>query len=391
MTRYDAIVVGAGPAGSALAAGLARDGARVLLLEHAHHPRPKACAEYASPMIAEELVRIGIPEVSWSCDAVALTGMDIHAGGHVARITYADRRGPRTAWGLDRRRFDSLLATHAAASGAEVREGTRAVGLVDERDRIIGARIRDTASGHERTILSDWVIGADGARSTTARLLGVERPVRFPRRLGLVAHYRSDAALIDHGEMHVGRGWYVGLAPTPDGELNVGMALPMTDGTSSAVSRFAAAIDGLPAVARRLAHSERLSPIRGASPIGHRVSNVAGRGWMLIGDAAGFVDPFTGEGIHRALRSARAAANAFRAGDDVAAAYRRERRQAFAAKSTLSWLVQAFLAVPPLLEHAVSRLEARPLAALRLGSSLGDCRPATAALAPSAVIELLRP
>ncbi len=391
MTRYDAIVVGAGPAGSALAAGLAGDGARVMLVEQAHHPRPKACAEYASPMIAEELARIGIPEDSWSEDAVALTGMDIHAGGHVARITYADRRGPRTAWGLDRRRFDSLLASHAAASGAELHEGVRAVALIDEGGRVSGARIRDTATGDERTIRADWVIGADGARSRVARLLGVERPVRFPRRLGLVAHYTGNAALTDHGEMHVGRGWYVGLAPTPGRELNVGMALPMTAGTPSAASRFASAIDGLPAVARRLAHSERLSPIRGASPIGHRVSDVAGQGWVLIGDAAGFVDPFTGEGIHRALRSARAAASALRAGGDVAAAYRRERRQAFAAKSTLSWLVQAFLAVPPLLEHAVGRLEARPMVALRLGSSFGDCRPATAALAPSALIELLRP
>src|SRR5688500_8980537 len=99
MTRYDAIVVGAGPAGSALAAGLARDGAQVLLLEQAHHPRPKACAEYASPMITEELARIGLPPVAWSDDAVALTGMDIHAGGHVARIRYAHRGERRTAWG----------------------------------------------------------------------------------------------------------------------------------------------------------------------------------------------------------------------------------------------------------------------------------------------------
>jgi flavin-dependent dehydrogenase len=165
----------------------------------------------------------------------------------------------------------------------------------------------------------------------------------------------------------------------------------MKDGAPSAASRFASAIEGLPAVTRRLAHSARLSPIRGASPIGHRVSDVAGPGWLLIGDAAGFVDPFTGEGIHRALRSARAAAHAIGVGGDVAGGYRRERRRAFAAKTTLSWLVQAFLAAPPLLEHAIGRLEARPAAAQKLGSSLGDCRPATAALAPSALIELLRP
>ena len=74
----------------------------------------------------------------------------------------------------------------------------------------------------------------------------------------------------------------------------------------------------------------------------------------------------------------------------MAAAYRRGRRRAFAAKSTLSWLVQGFLAVPWLIEHAVSRLEARPHAALLLGSALGDCRPATDALSPRAILEVIR-
>lgn len=392
MTRFDALIVGAGPAGSALAAGVGRAGARVLLLEQAHHPRPKACAEYASPRIVEELTRIGLGPEAWSDEAVPLNGMHLHAGGHAVRIAYADRHGPRRAWGVDRRRFDERLARHAANAGTQLREGARVVALTHAGGRVSGARVRDMRTGRTETIEADWIIGADGARSTVARLLGVDRAVRFPRRLGLIAHYAGVADLTDHGEMHVGRGWYVGLAPTPGGELNVGMALPMADSGRSAELRFAEAIEALPAVARRLAGSARVSPIRGAAPIGHRVTDSGGPGWLLIGDAAGFVDPFTGEGIHRALRSARAAADALAAGGgDVAATYRRERRRAFAAKTALSWLVQGFLAFPPMLEHAVERLEARPSAALRLGSALGDCRPATDALSPRALIEVLRP
>ena len=121
------------------------------------------------------------------------------------------------------------------------------------------------------------------------------------------------------------------------------------------------------------------------------MARAAGPGWLLIGDAAGFVDPFTGEGIHRALRSARAAADAIIGEGDVAAAYLRERRRAFAAKAALSWLVQGVLASPSLMEHAIARLEARPRAALRLGSALGDCRPATDALSPGALLEVLAP
>ncbi len=191
--------------------------------------------------------------------------------------------------------------------------------------------------------------------------------------------------------MHVGGGYYVGLAPTPGGELNVGMALPMDDAGQPAHARFDAAIAGLPAVARRLARSERLTAIRGAAPIGHRVSAPAGPGWLLVGDAAGFVDPFTGEGIHRALRSARAAAESILAGGDVEAAYRAQRRGAFAAKTALSWLIQGLLAAPPVLGYAICRLSSRPEATLRLGSALGDCRPATDALSPAALLEVFAP
>jgi geranylgeranyl reductase family protein len=391
MTGTDVLVVGSGPAGSAVAAGLARAGASVLLVEAARHPRPKACAEYASPRIVEELARTGMERADWAEAAVPLRGMDLHVGSTRVRLGYAERSGrARMAWGLDRRQFDARLAAHAVRSGATLLEQTRAVRLLSVGGRVVGARLRDAGSGRESEVRADWVVGADGARSTVARQLGIERRVIAPRRLGLVAHYTGVDALADHGEMHVGRDWYVGLAPTPGGELNVGMALPLDAGTGSSATRFADAIEGLPAVAERLRGARRLTPIRGAAPIGHRVARAAGPGWLLVGDAAGFVDPFTGEGIHRALRSARAAAGAIRAGGDVVAAYRQQRRRAFAAKSTLSWLVQGFLAVPWLIEHAVSRLEARPQAALLLGSALGDCRPATDALTPRAILQVLR-
>ena len=384
----DVVVVGGGPAGAAAAAGLARRGARVVLVEASAHPRPKACAEYASPRIVEELLRIGLAPAEWRDAAVPLDGMELHAGGHRARIRSADRRGPRSAWGLDRSRFDARVAEHAAASGASVRERARATGLLHEAGRVAGIRLGGP-NGREETLRADWVIGADGARSSVARLAGVESAVRLPRRLGLVAHYAPLDDLTDHGEMHAADGWYVGLAPIA-GALNVGMALPM--GTPrSAEARFTEAIAALPAVAGRLARSRRIGPIRGAAPIGHRVTRTGGPGWLLVGDAAGFVDPFTGEGIHRALRGARAAVDAITAGREVAARYEAERRRAFAAKSTLSWLVQGFLAVPGLLGHAVARLESRPTAALRLGSALGDCRPASDALAPRALFEVLAP
>lgn len=380
----DVLVIGAGPAGSATAAALASAGRDVLLVEARSHPRPKACAEYASPRIADELARLGVAEATWRPFAVALEGMHVIRDAQRVPITYRDREGARAAWGLDRRGFDAALAAHAAASGVRLLERTRLDRLGE------GSAFLATTEGPLR-VRHRWLVGADGARSRVARQLGVERPVRIPRRLGLVAHYEGLPDLATHGEMHVGRGLYIGLAPTPGGELNVGMALPL-GATGGAEERFEAAIASLPAVTRRLAGRQRLTPIRGVAPIGHRVAAAAGPGWLLVGDAAGFVDPFTGEGIYRALRSARAAATALAPGDQgTEARYRAARRAAFAAKDALTWLVQGMLAAPPLLDYALRRLEGRPDAAAALGAALGDCRPATTALSPRFLASVLWP
>ena len=390
----DVLVIGAGPAGSAAAAHAARLGATVVLVEAARHPRPKACAEYASPRIAEELAAIGLPAAAWGPTAVPIESMRIFAKRSSFELRYARRGQPRTAWGVDRLAFDAALARHAVGEGAHLLEATRLRELTVERGHVRGARL--AVGDGALTVEARVVIGADGARSLTARRLGVERPVRWPRRVGLVAHYAGVDEFDGRAEMHLGDGIYIGLAPTPGRGLNVGMALPMDD-RRPAAERFDAAIASLPAVAERLRASERLTRISGVAPIGHRVRDVAGPGWLLVGDAAGFIDPFTGEGIFRALRSARAARPAIELAlegadpEAVADRYRAERRTAFAAKDALSWLVQGYLAVPPLFEYAASRLARRPAARLTLGSALGDVRPAADALSPRFLAAVLRP
>ena len=389
----EVLIVGAGPAGSALARALARAGRDVLLVEARRHPRTKTCAEYASPRILEELRRLDIPVADWQQSAVPLHGMQIIAGEGQFRLGYADGGGERTAWGLDRPGFDALLSGAAAEAGATVVERTAFQRPLLTDGRVDGAVLRDADGAHE--VRARWLVGADGARSRVARALGVSRQRLAPRRLGLIARYEGVPELDGHGEMHVGSGFYVGLAPVPNGQLNVGMALPLPRNGNArlpAEQRFESAIAALPAVVARLRGSRRLTPIHGAAPIGHRVTRAAGAGWLLIGDAAGFIDPFTGEGIYRALRSARLAAEALgEGGGRVAQRYLAARRAAFASKDALTWLIQGMLAAPPLLSYAVRRLERRPRLAAALGGALGDCRPATDALSPGALLAVLRP
>ncbi|MEO5941634.1 MAG: hypothetical protein ABIQ76_12175, partial [Candidatus Limnocylindrales bacterium] len=135
--------------------------------------------------------------------------------------------------------------------------------------------------------------------------------------------------------------------------------------------------------------------VEGASPVGVRVTRRAGPDWLLVGDAAGFLDPFTGEGLHRALRSAELAVTAIDGllgGDRLAlAGYDRRLARLTRAKDLVSLLVQGFLVAPPVLEYAARRLADRSAVRETMGLVMGDLVPATSAFDPRFLVGLLRP
>ncbi|HEY0070086.1 MAG TPA: hypothetical protein VGE04_08990, partial [Chloroflexia bacterium] len=153
-----------------------------------------------------------------------------------------------------------------------------------------------------------------------------------------------------------------------------------------------------PGVRERLAGAERVSQVRGVGPIGARVRRAYGPGYLLVGDAAGFFDPFTGEGVHKALRGAELAAEvaseALSKGDLSARAlsrYARLRRRHFAAKEMVCRLVQLFVATPPAMDYVAARLANRPAPLNTITGVLGDFADARAALSPTFLWSLLRP
>ena len=397
---FEVIMVGAGPAGSATATLLAEVGHRVLVLDKASFPRHKACSDYVNPEAARLLRELGVEGEVLASGAHRMEGMLVHApGGHRFLADFAGAGPGRTALGLSRYHFDDLLRQRAEAAGATVRERAHVRDVLVEGGRVVG--VEATIDGVRETLRAPLVVGADGRHSVVVRRVGLATPVPWPRRTGLVAHYRGVRGLDRWGEMHVARHGYAGLAPLEDGLTNVALVVDaaLLERRSGPLDAFFA--DGLawiPAVASKLAGAERVGSLRGMGPMAQQARRAAGDGFLLVGDAASFLDPFTGEGIYEALRAARLAAPvltaALRAGDPSARAlapYRAARRRAFFAKRQVCWLVQAFIHTPALMDYAADRLDRRPALAHTLAGVLGDFRPAQQALSPVFLARLLRP
>jgi flavin-dependent dehydrogenase len=380
------VVVGGGPAGAAAAILLRRQGHPVTVLEKAHLPRPKPCGESLSPEVTPLLRRLGVLELLRAAKPGRLSGFTIFpyeaapfCGTYAARAGgHADRA---TGFAVPRLALDTWLLQAARDAGAVVHEGwaARDVSAWDGHTRLVTGT---AGPGRPFRLAAELVIAADGVHSTVARRTGLLMPSSRLRQVAVVTHMRGVAGTGAYGEMHVMPHGYCGVAPLGDGLANVAVVVPAGPSLRSGGDVAAwlwACLARFPQLADRLRGAEIVAGPWTTSGLAQRVRRRVDDGLLFVGDAGGYFDPFTGEGIYRALHGAelatRVAGRALADGDlstaalrPYAALYRRQ----FAPKRLVEVVVHEVITRRPLFERAGSRLRRRSGLADALVGVTGD-------------------
>jgi menaquinone-9 beta-reductase len=400
----DVAIVGGGPAGAISAMLLARAGLDVVVLERAPAWRWRACGVFTSPAAVAALRRVSRDRLDLASVARPIPAMRVETRRGVAfRMTYGGTGAlADSAVGLDRPRLDRQLLDAARAAGAEIRLGAHVERIVLRSvTAAMSAGSRLVIRGGDDPIEARVVVGADGLRSVVAHVAGVARRSSLRPRVGLTFHLPDPLGTEPHDARMVVMGdGYVGLAPVPAGRLNVGIVLGPSwraDLRSrGAVAMARGIVERLPAGGEPPLDWRPEDAVAGAWPLGHRVSRRAGDGWLLVGDAAGFLDPFTGEGLHRAVVSAELGVDAVAEAISTRSsrpllAYGRAIEASFGTKDGVTRIVQAFLGLPPAFEYAARRLASRSDVRETLALVIGDLLPARRAFDPRFLAALLRP
>ncbi len=322
--QYDCVVLGGGPAGSTVAALVAQFGHSTLLVEREKFPR-EHIGESLMPESYWVLERLGVLSEMKRSDFVKKVSVQFVAGnGKESQPFFFDRHDPRECsqtWQVDRARFDQMLFDNARKKGAVCLDQTRARDVVFEGEKAVGVRIG--TDGQQQTVGAKVVVDATGQSTLIANQCKLRQAIPELRKSAIWTYF-TDAERVDgpHGGatviLHTRRKetwfWYI---PLSKGRTSVGLVgdvdyLLKRDLKPDAV--YAEQLAECPALQRRLAQAQPCAPFQVAKEFSYTTRKHAGEGWVLVGDAYGFLDPIYSSGVFFALKTGEMAADAIHTG-----------------------------------------------------------------------------
>jgi len=319
------VVIGGGPAGATVSTILAQQGVRVVLFERERFPRFHI-GESLIPETYWTFKRLGmLPKLKASAFTRKESVQFVNENGKLSEPFYFTDYKPgeqSQTWQVRRSEFDQMMLDNAREHGVEVHEGVRVLDVLFDRDRAIGVRLRDEA-GQTRDVFADVVVDASGQTSMIASRLKLRRFDRELKKGSIWTYYQGakrdtgrdeGATLVLQTKGKQGWFWYI---PLHDDIVSVGVVASFDylfnrDGDHEAI--FAEELDRCPAVSERVAIGRRVTGFFATKDFSYRATQVSGPGWVLVGDAFGFLDPLYSSGVLLALRSGELAADAIVAG-----------------------------------------------------------------------------
>jgi menaquinone-9 beta-reductase len=396
----DVVIIGGGPAGCAAALGLNRLGYRVVLCDQAKFPRDKVCGEFISPAADPILKRLGVLDRIEALSPQRLKGVAISSyEGEEVVIDYPQLPGVDarpTSLSVPRYELDANFMEQVRQVGVEVREQHKVTEFLFSEGRVIGVRGWDE-NKTSFTLKAPLVIDAGGRNALSLKSMGLKIVSSGNTKIAMAAHWRGAQIADDYCYMHVSRPGYTGISSVGRDRANVVLVVNHQSMRGENPEKFY-----LDAVMRNchrrkiLQDAECIESVRAIDSLAFSVKPVTCGGLLLVGDAMGFIDPFTGEGIYLSLRSSEIAVEvadqAFKKSDwsvETLKDYEVRRRQEFDKKFLLSRIFQKLIYSRFFCDRVVRALQRKPELAETLVGVIGDLSPAQTAVSFKFLMRLL--